>query len=213
MLNTIRGWFKPELTDPADIRELNKTLDLQEINMDSMNGYAFAKDILLASDSVEIGKIHINKIPADPDFGKQFSVTAGTLWSNATTELVSIRENKEQIDILFAPIISILGVSTGLENSSAGTATLVKIGKMRLLTLNNITTTSSNPTLGVTIVTFTGTDIPSVEFRGSANAQSNVSKSDDTNAELVIGTNGFLLLAAFDNSDGGFSGSITWFVD
>lgn len=95
MLNTIRGWFKPELTDPADIRELNKTLDLQEINLDSMNGYEFAKDILTAGDSVEIGKIHLNKIPADPDFGKQFLVTTGTLWSNST----KIEENiKNKLD-------------------------------------------------------------------------------------------------------------------
>ena len=148
MLNTIRGWFKPELTDPADIRELNKTLDLQEINMDSMNGYAFAKDILLSTDSVEIGKIHLNKIPADPDFGKQFLVTAGTLWSNATTqeENIGIKLDKGPVSTDYDTakkiedkIESLLIEDTELHTYRDVTYTFTKKGKMvTLVTTSSI---------------------------------------------------------------------------
>ena len=87
---TKRQLKQPELTDPADIRDINDNSDTLEEHLNAITGYDYGKTVVLGTDTIEAGKIHLNKIPADPDFGKYFLITSGTTWNNSVKEIFNI---------------------------------------------------------------------------------------------------------------------------
>lgn len=90
---TKRDFKKPELTDPADIRDLNENSDSLEDHLNAITGYDYGKTIVLGTDAVEINKIHLNKIPSDPDFGKYFLILTGSTWDTSTKEEYDMKTN------------------------------------------------------------------------------------------------------------------------